>query len=154
MTKKKAAGEGVPSGALTDGKGPLVLIVDDVPDNRAIYVLFLKFSGFRVAEAANGEEALRQAEKLVPDIIIMDLSLPVMDGWEATRRLRHDPRTKAIPVIVLTGHALPEYAEAAREAGCNLVITKPCLPDQLMDQIRRILDTRKSRSPGRHRAGG
>jgi CheY-like chemotaxis protein len=120
--------------------GPLVLIVDDVQDNRTIYVLYLKFSGFRIAEADNGQEALHQAERLLPDVIVMDLSLPVMDGWEATRRLKRDPRTKAIPVIVLTGHALPEHARAAREAGCDLVITKPCLPDQLLGAIRRILD--------------
>jgi two-component system, cell cycle response regulator DivK len=129
-------------------KGPLVLIVDDVQDNRTVYVLFLKFSGYRVAEAENGVEALRQAESLMPDVIVMDLSLPVMDGWEATRRLKRDPRTKKIPVVVLTGHALPEHAQAARDAGCDLVITKPCLPDQLMDAIRRILDVPKPRPKG------
>jgi two-component system, cell cycle response regulator DivK len=134
------------------GQGPLVLIVDDVQDNRTIYVLFLKFSGLRVAEAENGEEALRQAESLKPDIIVMDLSLPVMDGWEATRHLKRDPGTKHIPVIVLTGHALPEHAEAARRAGCDLVITKPCLPDQLLEAIRRILEASKPR-PGRGRTG-
>jgi CheY-like chemotaxis protein len=128
-----------------DQEGPLILIVDDVPDNRTIYVLFLKFSGFRIAEADNGEEALRQAERLLPDVIVMDLSLPVMDGWEATRRLKRDSRTQGIPVIVLTGHALPEHAEAARQAGCDLVITKPCLPDQLLDAIRRILGTARPR---------
>jgi CheY-like chemotaxis protein len=78
----------------------------------------------------------------------MDLSLPVMDGWEATRRLKRDPRTKTIPVLVLTGHALPEHAQAAREAGCDMVITKPCLPDQLLETIRRILDTPKTRAKG------
>jgi CheY-like chemotaxis protein len=128
-----------------DGEGPLVLIVDDVADNRTIYVLYLKFSGFRIAEADNGEEALRQAEQLLPDVIVMDLSLPVMDGWEATRRLKRDARTQGIPVIVLTGHALPEHAEAARQAGCDLVITKPCLPEQLLEAIRRILDTSRPR---------
>jgi CheY-like chemotaxis protein len=133
--------------------GPLVLIVDDVQDNRAIYVLFLKFSGFRVAEAENGKEALRQAEELLPDIIVMDLSLPVMDGWEATRRLKRDPRTRAIPVIVLTGHALAQHANAARQAGCDLVITKPCLPDQLLDAIRRILNATKQLSRDREVGG-
>jgi CheY-like chemotaxis protein len=128
--------------------GPLVLIVDDVQDNRTIYVLSLKFSGYRVAEAENGEEALRQAERLLPDVIVMDLSLPVMDGWEATRRLKHDPRTKQIPVIVLTGHALPEHAEAARRAGCDIVVTKPCLPDQLEGVIQRILGGQASRAGG------
>jgi CheY-like chemotaxis protein len=150
MRKKRAAQAGVHRGPAGDGDGPLVLIVDDVPDNRMIYVLFLKFSGFRIAEADNGEEALRQAGQLLPDVIVMDLSLPVMDGWEATRRLKRDPRTQGIPVIVLTGHALPEHAEAARQAGCNLVITKPCLPDELLEAIRRILGpSRPRRKSGR-----
>jgi len=124
--------------------GPLVLIVDDVQDNRTIYVLFLKFSGFRIAEAENGEDAIEKATTLLPDVIVMDLSLPVMDGWEATRRLKRDPRTKKIPVVALTGHALPEHARAASQAGCDLVITKPCLPDQLMEALRRILDAPKA----------
>jgi CheY-like chemotaxis protein len=146
MTKKKAKAKGGGAGeSAVSATGPLVLIVDDVQDNRAIYVLFLKFSGFRIAEAENGEEALRQAEKHLPDVIVMDLSLPVMDGWEATRRLKRDARTQRIPIIVLTGHALPEHAQTAREAGCDLVITKPCLPDQLLDAIRRILDASTSR---------
>ena len=143
---RKAAGTDVRAGEpVTGDTGPLVLIVDDVQDNRTIYVLFLKFSGFRIAEAENGVEALEKATTLLPDVIVMDLSLPVMDGWEATRRLKRDPRTKRIPVVVLTGHALPEHAQAAREAGCDLVITKPCLPDQLMDALRRILDAPKAR---------
>jgi CheY-like chemotaxis protein len=145
MTGKRAERDAPREAKAGAEKGPLVLIVDDVQDNRTVYVLFLKFSGFRVAEAGDGVEALRQAETLQPDAIVMDLSLPVMDGWEATRRLRRDPRTKRIPVIVLTGHALPEHAQAAREAGCDLVITKPCLPDQLLDAIRRILDTPRPR---------
>jgi CheY-like chemotaxis protein len=146
MTKKRAEAHGATGEAGAGEQGPLVLIVDDVKDNRTVYVLYLKFSGFRIAEAENGEEAIRQAQALLPDIIIMDLSLPVIDGWEATRRLKRDPRTKQIPIVVLTGHALPEYARTAREAGCDLVITKPCLPDQLLDAIRRILDTPKPRS--------
>ena len=144
MTGRKTRPEGGAGTPVVGETGPLVLIVDDVQDNRTIYVLFLKFSGFRIAEAENGEEALQKATALLPDVIVMDLSLPVMDGWEATRRLKRDPRTKKIPVIALTGHALPEHARAAREAGCDLVITKPCLPDQLMDALRRILDAPKA----------
>jgi two-component system cell cycle response regulator DivK len=148
MAKKTGQPEASPGAAGGTESGPLVLIVDDVQDNRTIYVLFLRFSGFRVAEAENGEEAVAKATTLLPDVIVMDLSLPVMDGWEATRRLRRDPRTKKIPVIVLTGHALPEHAQAAREAGCDMVITKPCLPDQLLETIERILDTPKTRAKG------
>jgi CheY-like chemotaxis protein len=148
MTKKTGQPEASLGAAGGTESGPLVLIVDDVQDNRTIYVLFLKFSGFRVVEAENGEEALAKATTLLPDVIVMDLSLPVMDGWEATRRLKRDPRAKKIPVIVLTGHALPEHAQAAREAGCDMVITKPCLPDQLLETIRRILDTPNTRAKG------
>ena len=138
MTRKRAAQASRPKPA--GETGPLVLIVDDVQDNRKVYELFLKFSGFRVAEAENGQEALHLAGQLLPDVIVMDLSLPVMDGWEATRRLRGDPRTRPIPIVVLTGHALPEYGRQAQEAGCDQVITKPCLPDQLLEVIRRILE--------------
>jgi CheY-like chemotaxis protein len=145
MTSKKAHAGGRPDSSTSGEAGPLVLIVDDVQDNRTIYVLFLKFSGYRIAEAENGAEAVEKATALLPDVIVMDLSLPVMDGWEATRRLKRDSRTQHIPVVVLTGHALPEHAQAAREAGCDLVITKPCLPDQLMDAIRRILDAPTTR---------
>jgi CheY-like chemotaxis protein len=146
MTSKGERTEARAREAIAGESGPLVLIVDDVQDNRTIYVLFLKFSGFRVAEAENGEEALQKATTLLPDVVVMDLSLPVMDGWEATRRLKRDARTKKIPIVVLTGHALPQYAQAARDAGCDLVITKPCLPEQLMEALHRILDTPKTRS--------
>jgi CheY-like chemotaxis protein len=87
---------------------PRVLLVDDYPDAREMYSEYLQFSGFDVIEAANGMEALQRAADEAPDIILMDLSLPVMDGWEATRRLKSDPRTAEIPVVALTGHeALP-----------------------------------------------
>jgi len=70
----------------------------------------------------------------------MDLALPRMDGWEATRRLKADPRTRHIPVVALTGHALAGHAEGAREAGCDAFVTKPCLPDALVAEIKRLLD--------------
>ena len=90
--------------------------MDDVQDNRTIYVLFLKFSGYRIAEAENGAEALEKATTLLPDVIVMDLSLPVMDGWEATRRLKRDPRTKKIPVVV-ADRTCPARARAGRARG-------------------------------------
>jgi CheY-like chemotaxis protein len=121
---------------------PLVLIVDDFPDNRDMYMQYLEFSGMRVAEAQNGHEALQQAFDLLPDLIVMDLSLPGLDGWEATRRLKADPRTQAIPVIALTGHALAGHSKGAIEAGCDAFITKPCLPERLLEEIRKMLDTR------------
>jgi two-component system, cell cycle response regulator DivK len=116
-----------------------VLLVDDYPDAREMYSEYLKFSGFDVVEAANGVEALQRAIDSTPDIILMDLSLPVMDGWEATRRLKADPRTAGIPVVALTGHALSGTNEGAVKAGCDAFVTKPCLPEDLVQEIRTVL---------------
>jgi CheY-like chemotaxis protein len=124
----------------------LVLLVDDDPDNRDIYVQFLTYSGLRVEEADNGHQALDKAFTLRPDVIVMDLSLPGLDGWEATRRLKQDPRTRDIPVIALTGHALAGHCTGAFDAGCDAFITKPCLPDRLLDEIRAIIPVARSRS--------
>lgn len=121
---------------------PFVLVVEDYPDAREMYSEYLRFSGFRVAEARNGEEALEKAFTLRPDVILMDLALPLMDGWEATRRLKGDPRTAQILVVALTGHALAGHQEGARRAGCDSFVTKPCLPDELVDEIRRLLAIR------------
>lgn len=116
-----------------------VLLVDDYPDAREMYSEYLKYSGFDVVEAANGVEALQRALDHTPDIILMDLSLPVMDGWEATRRLKADPRTARIPVVALTGHALSGTNEGAVKAGCDAFVTKPCLPEDLVQEIRSVL---------------
>jgi CheY-like chemotaxis protein len=120
-------------------QGPLILVVDDYEDAREMYAEYLRFCGFRVAEARNGNEALEQAFSLMPDLILMDLSLPGMDGWEATRQLKADPRTSRIPVVALTGHALAGASEGARKAGCDSFVTKPCLPDDLVVEVRRML---------------
>jgi len=119
---------------------PLILVVDDFEDNREMYAEFLQFSGYAVAEASNGLEALEKAFELRPDLVLMDLSLPGIDGWEATRRLKHDDRTKHIPVVALTGHALAGHSKGARDAGCDAFITKPCLPDVLVAEIKKMLD--------------
>jgi CheY-like chemotaxis protein len=122
------------------GGRPRVLLVDDYPDAREMYTEYLEYSGFDVIQAANGMEALQQAAEQVPDIILMDLSLPVMDGWEATRRLKADERTADIPVVALTGHALAGISEGAKKAGCDAFVTKPCLPEDLVKEIRRVLE--------------
>jgi CheY-like chemotaxis protein len=139
----------------TNAERPCVLLVDDYPDAREMYSEYLEFSGFDVVEAGNGMEALQRAVDTTPDIILMDLSLPVMDGWEATRRLKADQRTKAIPVVALTGHALAGISEGAKQAGCDAFVTKPCLPEDLVREIRKILDrpsssTAKARRSGKH----
>lgn len=118
---------------------PLILVVEDYDDAREMYVEYLSFTGFRVESATNGLEAIEMTHRLKPDLVLMDLALPKLDGWEATRRLKSDPATARIPVIALTGHALAGHAERAREAGCDSFITKPCVPDELVAEISRVL---------------
>ena len=120
-------------------EAPLVLVVDDFQDNREMFAELLGLSGFRVAQAENGREALDRAFALLPDLVLMDLSLPELDGWEATRRLKSDPRTRHIPVIVLTGHVLADHSREARDAGCDAFLTKPCLPEVLVVEVQRVL---------------
>ena len=124
---------------MSDQNAPLILVVDDYQDAREMYAEYLQFSGFRVAEARNGNEAVDQAFALKPSLILMDLSLPGMDGWEATRRLKADEATKHIPIVALTGHALAGASEGAKRAGCDSFVTKPCLPDDLVVEVRRML---------------
>ena len=124
---------------------PLILVVDDYQDAREMYAEYLEFSGFRVAEAKNGAEALDKAFELTPDVILMDLSLPVMDGWEATRRLKADVRTRNIPVVALTGHVLNDSPQQARDAGCDTFLAKPCLPQDVERKIRELLRGRRKR---------
>ena len=123
---------------------PLVLVVDDVDHGREIFAEYLEYRGFRVATAADGLEAIEKAFELRPDVILMDLSLPGIDGWEATRRLKADDRTRDTPIIALTAHALASAHEKAREVGCNAVVTKPCLPKDLEQEVRRQLEARTS----------
>jgi CheY-like chemotaxis protein len=134
---------------------PRVLLVDDYPDAREMYSEYLEYSGYEVIEAATGIEALQRAIDDQPDIILMDLSLPVMDGWEATRRLKADVRTASIPVVALTGHALAGISEGAKRAGCDAFVTKPCLPEDLVNEIKRVLEktsstTKKTRRSGKY----
>jgi len=133
---------------------PRVLLVDDYPDAREMYAEYLDFSGFEVIEASNGMEALQRAADAQPDIVLMDLSLPVMDGWEATRRLKADKRTEHIPVVALTGHALAGISEGAKRAGCDAFVTKPCLPEDLVKEIRKVLDQHAASAAKKGRRSG
>ena len=122
-----------------DGAQPLVLLVDDTEDNRDVYAHYLKMSGFRVELAVDGFEAVEKAARLHPDVIVMDVSMPRMDGWEATLQIKSAPATSAIPIIALTGHAVAASKRRAQEVGCSGFLTKPCLPDTLVAEIRRLL---------------
>jgi len=125
---------------------PKILLVEDNEMNRDMLSRRLVRNGFEVVMAADGGEGVAMAASEQPDLILMDMSLPVMDGWEATRRLKADPRTRHIPVVALTGHALAGHAEGAREAGCDAFVTKPCLPDALVAEIQRLLDRQPTKS--------
>jgi CheY-like chemotaxis protein len=116
-----------------------VLIVDDFADNREMYADYLAFVGYRVVQASDGYEALQQAHAHLPAAIVMDLSLPGLDGWEAIRRLKAHPVTKHIPIVVLTGHALTGTERSVRAVGADDYLTKPCLPDTLVDRIGKLL---------------
>jgi two-component system cell cycle response regulator DivK len=122
------------------GKRACVLLVEDCPDTRTIYRLCLQFSGFDVVEAATGLEGLHHAIEAGPDIILMDLALPVMDGWEAIRHLRADRRTSRIPIMLLTCSTREDLAEHAEEAGCDAVVRKPRRPSDLVNDVRKVLE--------------
>jgi len=126
------------SGDRLTGTGPLVLIVDDEQDTRDFLSEYFAYRGYRVATAENGEEALARAAKLGPDVILMDLFMPVLDGCEAARLLRSHPRTAAIPIIALTAH-FEDLGQGARDAGCTLVLAKPASLPWIEQEVRRLL---------------
>jgi two-component system cell cycle response regulator DivK len=121
-----------------------ILLVEDTQDNRAIAELILREAGHSVLSVADGESGLAAAIAVRPDLILMDLALPFVDGWEATRRLKADPATRDIPVVAFTAHVLQEDSERAREAGCVAVIAKPFEIDTLLNQIDALVDQQRS----------
>src|ERR1700738_4254095 len=116
-----------------------ILVVEDQEDNRRIARGLLRANDYEVMEAENGEEALAAVAKQRPDLILMDIQLPVMDGYEATRRIKADPALSAIPVIAVTSYALSGDEEKARAAGCDDFVPKPFSPRQLLAKIRPYL---------------
>ena len=113
-----------------------VLVVDDSADIRELWRLWLTFWGFSVHEARNGHEAIQKANELEPDLILMDLWMPVLDGVEAMRRLRADSRTAHVPVLAVSAQTLAPDSSAALAAGADSFVSKPCDPDRLLDHIR------------------
>ena len=130
---------------------PLILVVEDFDDAREMYRDYLEFAGFRVETARDGREGIEKARAFQPDLILMDLSLPGIDGWEATRLLKAAPETRQIIIIALSAHALATEGERARAAGCDGFIAKPCLPPDLVLEITKYL---KSHGADRARRGG
>jgi CheY-like chemotaxis protein len=115
---------------------PLALVIDDYDDTRGMYAEVLRLEGFSVESASDGQEALQMAVELLPDIIITDLYMPVMDGWETIRRLRADERTRRIPIIACTGGEAPS---AAHDCWADVLLAKPCPLDTLLLEVRQLL---------------
>jgi CheY-like chemotaxis protein len=116
-----------------------VLLVEDNDDNRIIYATILQHTGYQVLEAPNGVVGVEQASMRHPDLIIMDISLPVMDGLEATRRIRANPQTADIPVLAVTANARESDREIALQAGCDDYLAKPVEPRRLVQQVESMI---------------
>lgn len=125
-----------------------VLLVEDNEDNRIIYATALRFAGYFVVEATTGPEGVRHAREDLPDLILMDISIPELDGWEATALLKADPATRHIPIVAVTAHALPEDENRSVAAGCDGYLAKPIAPARLIAEVdRRFGRTKPSYNP-------
>jgi two-component system cell cycle response regulator DivK len=119
--------------------GRHILIVDDYPDALDIWALYLRAMGFRVSTASDGAMAIAQAESLLPDLIVLDLELPLVSGVDVARHLRANPDTQFIPLIAATGYSHAGQLDRARAAGFDQIVIKPCEPDRLVEEIERLL---------------
>lgn len=117
----------------------LILVVDDSEDNRTVFRLCLEDAGYRLDEAVDGLDALAHIERERPALVVMDLSMPVLDGWETTRRIKANPETRGIPVLVISGHGEGESVARANEAGADDIAVKPCTPGDLVAKVRGLL---------------
>lgn len=129
-----------------------ILIVDDYPDALDIWAIYLRACGYRVSTAADGASAIAQAERLLPDLIVLDLELPRVSGFDVAKRLRAHPETQDIPLIAATGYSHVRQLDRARAAGFDQVLVKPCDPDTLIREIERLLPSHPPIQPG-HSAG-
>jgi two-component system, cell cycle response regulator DivK len=116
-----------------------ILVVEDQPDNRKIIRDVFARTDYEIIESENGEEALAAIAKVRPDLILMDIQLPIMDGYTATRRIKADPALRSIPIIAVTSYALSGEEKKAREAGCDDYIPKPYSPRELLAKVRQYL---------------
>ena len=116
-----------------------ILVVEDTEDNRRILRDLLTAAGYNMIEAYDGAEGVAKAGEHKPDLILMDIQMPVMDGYEATRRIKADPALKSIPVIAVTSYALSGDEEKTRAAGCDGYIAKPFSPRQMLAKVREVL---------------
>ncbi len=129
--------------------GKHILIVDDYADALDIWAIYLRSMGYQVSTAADGVTAVAGAEELRPDLIVLDLELPGLTGFEVAKRLRSNPETAAIALIAATGYSHARQLDLARESGFDAVVVKPCDPDQLVQEIDRLLSVHADTQPGR-----
>ena len=122
---------------MTGGKH--ILIVDDYPDALDIWALYLRSMGYRVSTASDGAQAIAQAERLLPDLIVLDLELPHVSGFDVAKHLRANPATEAIPLIAATGYSHRGQLDRALAAGFDQIVIKPTDPDALVEEIERLL---------------
>lgn len=121
----------------------IVLVVDDMQEIREMYSTYLRFCGIGVATAGDGAEALDVAGMCRPDVIVLDISMPGMGGWETLEEIRRDSRLKDLPVILISAYGKPETWHQAVAAGADSYLDKPCLPSQLLEEIRRVTRGRR-----------
>jgi CheY-like chemotaxis protein len=121
----------------------IVLVVDDMQEIREMYSSYLRFCGIGVATAGDGAEALDVAGMCRPDVIVLDISMPGMGGWETLEEIRRDSRLKDLPVILISAYGKPETWHQAIVAGADSYLDKPCLPSQLLEEIRRVTNGRR-----------
>jgi CheY-like chemotaxis protein len=129
----------MPTATRRDIKTPLILVVDDNLDAREMYCMYLRHEGFECIEAADGAEALRLAREHRPVVVLMDATMPGVDGWQAIEQLRAEPDLRGIAVVMLTAHAFEEHRRRAAAVGADAFLAKPVLPDELARQIRQLL---------------
>jgi two-component system, cell cycle response regulator DivK len=132
--------------AAEDELQSLVLIVEDDEDSRYVYTAILEDNGFQVATASSGDDGLRIARERRPHAILLDVSIPGMDGWSVSSHLKAEPDTAGIPLIIITAHAFPEDAQRASEVGCDAFLTKPCEPRQVLNEVTRLLERARAAS--------
>lgn len=120
-------------------RGPVLLVEDDA-ETRLAYRALLEHAGWSVHEASDGEQALQMAGSALPRVAVIDISIPGIDGWETTRRLKLDERTRDVPVLLVTGHALDEDRQRARDLGCSGYLVKPVPPSRFVEEVERLVE--------------
>ena len=129
----------MPGPLSSDGMPPLILVVDDNLDAREMYCMYLRHEGFACIEAQDGAEALELARRNRPALVLMDATMPGVDGWQAIQQLRSEPELRGTAVVMLTAHAFDEHRRRAESVGADAFLAKPVLPDELAREIRQLL---------------